>query len=84
MINFSQIFISPLRKSGKALLCHERTLDWKLSKLIKPRYTLQRAKQLNIRYQVERFYKIVFNEKGNLSIWAVSLQKYQMASPETL
>lgn len=83
MTNFNHIFIDPLRKSGKALWCHEKTLDWKLSKLIKPRYAFQQAKGLSIRYQLERFYKIVLNEKSNFSIWAASLPKYQMTSPET-
>lgn len=84
MTNFSHVFIAPLRKVGKALWCNERTLDWKLSKLIKPRYVPQHAKWLSIRYQVERFYKIILNKKSNLSICATSLQKYQMTSPETL
>lgn len=84
MTNFSHIFMGPLRKTGEALGCHERTLGWRLSELIKPRYAPQQAKGLSIRYQVERVHKIVLNEKSNLSIWAASLPKYQMTSPATL
>lgn len=49
MTNFSHFLIGSLRKAAKQTpWCNERTLDWKVSKLIKPRYAPEQGTQYQV------------------------------------
>lgn len=49
MTNFSHVLMGSLRKAAKTdTVSCERTLDWKLSKLIKPRYAPQQVTQYQV------------------------------------